>query len=229
MAHTPRNQDFEAYAAEKPINYSTNPVWEAAVQDAVAGAHESRGAMVVLDNGCGDGKLFPNLVRMGFAPENIHGVEVSQTRVTRCHQAGFVNARYLDLHQPLPYGDSMFDLVNYLEVIEHVPAKETDFYLAEMVRVMKPEATAIITTPNYPVKRFVDIHRAFTEKKWDRLRDDSTHVTFYTHHSLRRRLENFFEEIDIRPYKQGVFYSRIRSPYLMHKMIAICRRPRCQA
>lgn len=229
MTHIPRNQDFEAYAEEKPINYSTNPVWEGAIQGVLASSNKSVSDLIVLDNGCGDGKLFPNLVRMGFSEKNIHGVEVSQKRVTRCHQAGFENARYLDLHEPLPYSDLMFDIVNYLEVIEHVPAKEIDFYLTEMVRVMKPSATAIITTPNYPVKRFVDIHRAFTEKKWDRLRDDSTHVTFYTHHSLRRRLERFFHKVDISPYKQGVFYSRLRSPYLMHKMIAICQGPRHQS
>lgn len=226
MTQIARNQDFEAYADEKPINYSTSPVWEAAVQAMAAGSGRPVSDLVVLDNGCGDGKLFPNLVRMGFSPSNIYGVEVSQKRVARCHQAGFENAQYLALNQPLPYVDSTFDLLNYLEVIEHVPAKEINFYLAEMVRVMKSDSVAIITTPNYPVKRFIDIYRAFSEKKWDRLRDDSTHVTYYTHHSLRRRLEKFFGKVDIMPYKKGIFYSRIRSPYLMHKMIAVCKEPR---
>mgnify|MGYP006150950301 CR=1 FL=1 len=49
MTHIPRNQDFEAYAEEKPINYSTNPVWEGAIQGVLASSNKSVSDLIVLD------------------------------------------------------------------------------------------------------------------------------------------------------------------------------------
>ena len=220
----PKNQDFEAYADHKPFNYVVNPVWEGLVNEVAKGA--SKRELRILDYGCGDGKLFPNLVRMGFDAENIYGIEVSQKREERCHSIGFNNAQFVNLNQPMPFASGMFDIINYLEVIEHVPAKEIDFYLGEMARVMKPDGAAIITTPNYPIKRVIDIYYATLKRQWSRFKDDPTHVTFYNHRSLYDRLNRFFESVEVKPYKLGPFYSVLKHPVMMHKMVAICRKPR---
>jgi 2-polyprenyl-3-methyl-5-hydroxy-6-metoxy-1,4-benzoquinol methylase len=226
MTARARNQDFEAYADEKSFNYATNPVWDAIIDEYIAAHVRPAAAMKVFDDGCGDGKLYPALVAKGFLPDNIHGVEVSQTRIQRCHQIGFENAIYLPLHSKRPYDDRMFDLINYMEVIEHVPAAEIDFYLSEMARILKKDGMAVITTPNYPVKRVIDFYDAFVHRRWMRLRDDPTHVTFYTYESLKRRLEKFFGHVDVRCYKEGLFYKRWKKPFLMHKLVAVCKDPR---
>jgi 2-polyprenyl-3-methyl-5-hydroxy-6-metoxy-1,4-benzoquinol methylase len=226
MSNAVRNQDFEAYADEKPFNFSTNPVWKRLLDGLIAEAGKPVSSLSVLDNGCGDGKLYPALLSKGFDSQNIHGIEVSQKRIERCKAIGFANAQYLPLNAVLPYANESFDLINYLEVIEHVPANEIDFYLREMARVLKRDGVAIITTPNYPVKRVIDLYDAFVHKRWKRLRDDPTHVTFYNHISLRARLEKFFGRVDIQCYKEGLFYKRVKSPYLMHKMVAVCVEPK---
>ncbi len=223
MNNLSRNQDFEMYAQEKPFNFSTNPVWEKIVDKSLPA---QKNTAQVFDYGCGDGKIFPALVKKGIHPENIFGVEVSRQRIERCQEIGFKNAIYLPLHSKLPYRDRQFDLINYLEVIEHVPEDEIDFYLEEMARVLKSDGQLIVTTPNYPVKRVIDLYDAFVHKRWTRLKDDPTHVTFYNHNSFRKTLERNFKKVDIQCYKEGLLYKRIKSPYFMHKMVAICQDPK---
>lgn len=221
-------QDFEAYADHKPFNYVTNPVWEDIIQGILKQNQTKKDAREcsVLDYGCGDGKLFPNLIRMGFSSELIQGIEVSETRIQRCKSIGFANAQYLPLNQKLSFEDKSFDIINYMEVIEHVPSSEIDFYLGEIARVLKSDGTAIITTPNYPIKRVIDVYYAIKKKQWSRLKDDPTHVTFYNHQSLRVRLEKYFKNVEIRPYKIGPFYSVIKSPFFLHKIVALCSQPK---
>jgi SAM-dependent methyltransferase len=223
MQNVARNQDFEAYAEEKPFNFSTNPVWERIVDSLRLG---EKANAKVFDYGCGDGKIFPALVKKGVSANNIFGVEVSQGRIARCHEIGFQNAIYLPLHTKLPYENKQFDLINYLEVIEHVPEGEIDFYLEEMARVLKQDGTVVITTPNYPIKRVIDIYDAVVHKRWKRFRDDPTHVAFYNHQSLQARLEKFFNTVDIQCYKEGLFYRRIKTPFFMHKIVAVCSNPK---
>jgi len=226
MAQAVGKQDFEAYGAHKPFNYVTNPVWEKLVGDLVAEfkQHKDINQISILDYGCGDGKLFPNLVRLGIPADSIHGIEVSNARIERCKSIGFQNVQYLPLNQKLPYPDHSFDIINYLEVIEHVPASEIDFYLSEMARVLKPGGAAIITTPNYPIKRVIDIYYGMRDRKWTRLKDDPTHVTFYNPQRLSSRLSGFFEKVEILPYKMGPFYSVLKSPFFLHKIVAVCRK-----
>lgn len=226
MTGLARNQDFEAYADEKTFNYTTNPVWDRFVDQFITSHPSPVAKLKVFDDGCGDGKLYPTLLKKGFLEDHIEGVEVSETRVKRCHQIGFKKAVYLPLMSKRPYENNHFDLINYLEVIEHVPSNEIDFYLAEMARILKKDGMAVITTPNYPVKRFIDIYDAFVHKRWKRLRDDPTHVTFYTYDSLRLRLEKFFGDVEIHCYKEGFLYKRWKKPFLMHKLIAICKSPK---
>ncbi len=58
--------------------------------------------------------------------------------------------------EPLPYPDDAFDVVLLCEVIEHL-VKDPVFQLAEIARVLQPNGTFIITTPN--VARDTNRHR----------------------------------------------------------------------
>lgn len=215
------NQDFESYAQAKPFNDKVNPVWERLFTKYLA-AFGTGKMPVVLDYGCGDGKLFAHYRRLGLPVENIHGVEVSRLRVERCHALGWENARHIGLREPLPFADGTFDVVSLMEVIEHIPETDTDFYLKEIRRVLKEDGILLASTPNYPVKRINDLWQALFRRKWKRLRDDPTHVTFYNPRGLRDRLSRFFGAVEILCYKNGIFYPRIRHPMAMHKIIALC-------
>lgn len=80
-------------------------------------------------------------------------IELAQLRVDGLPSC---EARMYD-GQHLPYGDGEFDIVESLDVIEHVPWPE--LYLREISRVMRPGGVAVLSTPNraYPVEQHVRI------------------------------------------------------------------------
>ena len=71
-----------------------------------------------------------------------------------------------------------------MEVIEHIPAEDGKRVIGELRRVIKPSGVLLISTPNYPVKRFYDYCDAMFHRKWARLRDDPTHVILFNHERL---------------------------------------------
>ncbi len=214
--------DFEIYADQKTFNETIAPGWQAAFEEAAQRIGRLASELRFLDVGCGDGKYFRHLVRQGLVPENIHGVEVSKKRVERCHAIGWVNARYVEDGVTLPHSDDSMNLINFMEVIEHVPSNMIDALLTEMSRVLAPEGLLLVSTPNYPAKRFYDHVDALLHGKWDRLKDDPTHVTFYNHSRLSRLLTRHFGSIEERTYKNGFLYTRLPRPALRHKIFYIC-------
>ncbi len=214
-------QDFEKYADVKPINDAPNPSWERLFEKYIEIRRQDLTRLQVLDYGCGDGKFLFRFHAHSVPKENIYGHEVSKTRVQRCHEKGWTNIVHVDLHKPLPFEDKKFDFVNLTEVIEHIPSAETDFYIHDMHRMMKNDGILFVSTPNYPVKRFNDWFNVIVNRRWKRIYDDPTHVTFYTPKSLQTRLQKKFKHVEVVCYKEGVFYPRIKHPMAMHKIIAI--------
>lgn len=216
-------QDFEAYADLKRFNLNVADTWDAALSEAVRLSGQSPDTLRLLDYGCGDGKYFQHLIyKHGLRAENVHGVEVSSRRVERCHEMGWTNARLIEGIGLLPYEDASFDIINMMEVIEHIPAKQGECTLDELRRILRPGGMLLISTPNYPIKRFYDWSDALLHRKWSRLKDDPTHVTHFSHRSLRYLLEQSFSLVQARPFKPGYLYKRIRSPWLMHKLFFLC-------
>jgi SAM-dependent methyltransferase len=216
-------QDFETYARVKPFNLSVADTWSASLTEVLDRLAMPRAEVRLLDQGCGDGKYFPQFVALGLTPVNIHGVEVSRVRIERCHEMGWGHAVYVEKGQSLPYPDDYFDVVNFMEVIEHIPGTDIGNVLAEIRRVMKPSGILMGSTPNYPIKRFYDLYDAVVHRMWIRLKDDPTHVSFYNPEKLRRLLGEYFTVIEMRYFKSGFLYRRLaKSSWLMHKMLFVC-------
>jgi SAM-dependent methyltransferase len=73
-------------------------------------------------------------------------VDIARQNVATCESLGF-SARLVDIeNEPLPFVDSYFDAVVFLEVIEHL----FDPYgaLSEIKRVLKPTGKLVISTHN---------------------------------------------------------------------------------
>lgn len=51
-----------------------------------------------------------------------------------------------DLTRPLPFGSGVFDIVTSNQVIEHL--YDTDNFVAEVFRVLRPGGTAVVSTEN---------------------------------------------------------------------------------
>ena len=216
-------QDFEEYARIKPMQGSVADSWTRPFQQRVVPRLPATGARA-LDYGFGDGRFFDVLSQV-FGPANVHGVEVSELRAERARARGWSQARVVPSGEPLPYDNASFDFINMVEVIEHIPGAAVDGCLSELARVLKPGGALLLTTPNYPIKRVYDVLDAVRLRKWTRLRDDPTHVSFYRHRTLEEVLRRHFRRIEFFVFKEGLFYSRTGWPPLCHKMLAICTDP----
>jgi len=95
----------------------------------------------VLDVGCYNGTV-SSLLAQG---NEVHGVDLSQKAVDLARQKG-IKACLADAEDKLPFPNAFFDVVFAGEVIEHT--FDTEWFLQEIGRVMKPSGSLVLTTPN---------------------------------------------------------------------------------
>ena len=99
----------------------------------------------LLDIGCGVGAVGLYLQEVLEARE-VHGVEISESRVAAAQQRG-IRAVQGDLNrEPLPFGDGSLDAIFCGEVIEHLV--DPDHLLDEIHRTLTPRGLGVLTTPN---------------------------------------------------------------------------------
>ncbi len=130
----------------------------------------------VLDIGCGSSRIIQDL------PEAI-GLDIllPKLRFLRDRHSRLIQGSLL----ALPFRDGSFDSVICSEVIEHLP--DCPQVLAEMTRVLRPEGTLILGTPDYGrwlwwVLEWIYwkiLPRAYAHE----------HITHFTRHGLAERLQ----------------------------------------
>jgi ubiquinone/menaquinone biosynthesis C-methylase UbiE len=99
----------------------------------------------LLDLGCGDGE-FTLRVAEKIGTKRVFGVEMIKDSVDKaaasgikCYQADFDRAHF-------PFEDETFDVVCANQVIEHL--SDTDTFVKEIYRVLKPGGYAVVSTTN---------------------------------------------------------------------------------
>jgi 2-polyprenyl-3-methyl-5-hydroxy-6-metoxy-1,4-benzoquinol methylase len=97
----------------------------------------------VLDVGCGSGDFGIEVIeRYGC---EVHGIDLNEVGIVRSNELG-MKAQIADLDKPWPYEDNTFDVISGAEIIEHV--LNTDHFIQESFRTLKPDGRLIIQTPN---------------------------------------------------------------------------------
>lgn len=94
----------------------------------------------VLDLGCGDGRTGKMILDKGFS---VQACDIDKERFEFQNTIPFNNS---DLSEPLPYNNSSFDYVIFMEVIEHI--YNPNYVISEISRILKPGGRLILSTPN---------------------------------------------------------------------------------
>lgn len=98
----------------------------------------------LLDIGCYDGSLGVFVSRK-LSYKEAWGIEINPKVVRQAREKG-MKVIVQDFEERFRFKDDFFDLVIAGEVIEHVA--DTDFFVQEVKRVLKPNGILILTTPN---------------------------------------------------------------------------------
>jgi SAM-dependent methyltransferase len=137
-----------------------------------------------LDIGCSTGDWALRWKGLGWEAA---GIDIDRDYIATARASG-IDAHFCDLNRdPLPFADAEFDLIFAGEVIEHLV--DTDGFLAEVQRCMKPGGNLLLTTPNLAsfenrVRLLLGIY-----PKWLNYNlSESGHVRGYTPRVLKRQL-----------------------------------------
>ncbi len=103
-----------------------------------------RPGSVMLDVGCADGADTVGLASHVGARQTI-GLELADGFVEAAYARG-IDVRQVDITERWPLDDRSVDVVHSNQVIEHIA--ETDHFMREIRRVLRPDGYAIVSTNN---------------------------------------------------------------------------------
>jgi 2-polyprenyl-3-methyl-5-hydroxy-6-metoxy-1,4-benzoquinol methylase len=114
---------------------------------AVDEALPASGGESILDMGCGPGTF---LGRFGARWQRAQGIDLAKGQIEFASQKyGSERLRFDAIDVAEFKHDNVFDAITSIEVIEHLPASETQSFLRTIHRLLKPGGTLVLTTPNY--------------------------------------------------------------------------------
>ena len=107
------------------------------------------GHEIVLDMGCGDGRLTSLLADMVYQVVGLdHQILPLLFARLLIQNEKVVLMQYDLMSGSLPITNHCLDLVSAFDVIEHIPAGALTTLLQEVKRVLKPNGKFVLTTPN---------------------------------------------------------------------------------
>lgn len=128
----------------RTINYQEDA--PARLEAVLSGIKKTETPIKLLDIGCYDGHIGLLLKRKFGKRCKVYGIDVANNSVKLALQKG-IQAKVCDIAKGISFESNMFDYVFAGEIIEHL--YDTDFFMEEVRRVLKPNGIFIITTPNF--------------------------------------------------------------------------------
>jgi ubiquinone/menaquinone biosynthesis C-methylase UbiE len=98
----------------------------------------------LIDLGCDDGVWALEIAKK-IGTDDISGIEIIESKAEIAQNSG-IKVKISDLNLKFPFEDNLFDAVHCNQVIEHV--KDTDLFVSELYRILKPGGYAVISTEN---------------------------------------------------------------------------------
>jgi len=169
----------------------------------------------MLDIGCSTGEWGVYWQHRGWEASGID-IDRKHLEIARRRQ---IDARLCDLnHDPLPFERCYFDLIFAGEVIEHLI--DTDYFLDEVERCLRPGGALLITTPNLAsFENRVRILLGMYPKWMNYNLSGSGHVRDYTPRILKKQLREHGLEVSLHtgnwvPFIPQHFLSDLDAPIL---------------
>ena len=164
----------------------------------------------VLNVGCGNGKF---LNKDFLIKNSVTGVDISLSALEEAKEYYHIPLQ-ADIDSGIPVKDGDMDIVIASEVIEHIV--DTDFFLCEVNRILKPGGVLVLTTPNIntPLSYMMMLFLDMPPYRCARYR--APHVRDFTKRTLRLALENNGFEIETY-YGTAIFI-----PWLGYFMSGLC-------
>lgn len=140
----------------------------------------------ILEIGSGNGNLLNHFYHQGY---NIRGIEISLDRVQESQEL-YGDLPLSRVHsEVLPFPDNSFDIVMSFDVFEHI--QNSDRHLQEVHRVLKPNGSYIIQTPNKLTNSVFETIRWRSFTAWQ-----ADHCSLHTYWGIQKRLSyNGFNSI----------------------------------
>ena len=156
----------------------------------------------ILDIGCSSGILLSDLIKNGFNPSEMYGIDISQQAIDNCKKNGIVNAFVMDA-QNINLSKS-FDIIIASDSLEHL--KNDEKALQSWYNLLKPDGILYVFVPAY---RFL----------WSHHDDINKHYRRYTRSNLRDKLNNSDFKIVKSGYWNFVLFLPIMIMRLLGKLI----------
>ncbi len=154
---------------------SDNPLHQRLLRPYIEARRWIRGDL--LEVGCGEGRgvswLLPHITSYSAIDKIVSAIAALKAKYP---SAGLTAASL----PPLPYGDASFDTVVSFQVIEHID--DDRLFLQEILRVLRPGGTALISTPNRPM--------SLSRNPW--------HVREYTADELTALARSVFPNVEMK-------------------------------
>lgn len=119
----------------------------------------------VLDFGVGWGRIIRYFSK-DIPSSNLFGVDVDPEVLAECKRINIPgNLQLIEAAGELPYSSSSFDVVYSFSVFSHLSEASAKHWLKELMRVLRPNGTLVLTTTS---DRFLDLCLACKQKTQDR-------------------------------------------------------------
>ena len=167
----------------------------------------------ILDMGCGIGGFVKVFLDRGYL--NVEGIDVSSESVSIANHFGIAQVHKGEIIDSLKIkDDNSFDIILYLDVLEHITRHETLCILNETYRILRPGGKVIIHAPNAEGVfgsriRYSDIthEMAFTEKSLGQMMTYAGFTSFTcledqpTMHNLKGVIRRFLWKLGTFPFR----------------------------
>jgi 2-polyprenyl-3-methyl-5-hydroxy-6-metoxy-1,4-benzoquinol methylase len=169
----------------------------------------------LLDLGCSTGAISAPFIAAGWT---VYGLDFTAAPLIMARSAG-LQAVAGDVARGLPFAPATFDAVLAGEIIEHLV--DTDAFLHEIYRVLRPGGALILTTPNLAslenrLRLLLGIYPIWVDY---RLGQGEGHVRAYTPRVLKRQLQEHGLIVEKHvgnfvPFVPQRFLNDIQAPWL---------------